>query len=315
MDISVVVPCYNAAPWVGETISSILAQTHPPTEVIAVNDGSTDGTRDVLARFGTQIRVIDRVNGGLGAARNTGAVAARAEWLAFLDADDLYVPDALSTYHGLHEAFPEARVLFADFVEFEEDGRILPSGSHYLRDIGEIAGQTRGDSFLLDPPAEVLIARNGAFTPSCLVLRRDRFIELGKFDECREHQGAEDLDLYFRLVPTEGVAFARRPVVRKRKHAANMSDNSDRMRAAGERALRRAEQLYREKHIELVPIVNRKYVGLLAGWARFDVESGRPGAVATSASLLRHAPLSLNAWWLLARATATQLFTARARTL
>src|SRR3954469_1740422 len=85
--VSVIIPCFNYEQWVGAAVRSALAQDWPAIEVIAVDDGSTDGTPEVLASFGDAIRVIRRPNGGLNAATSTGFEAATGELITFLDAD------------------------------------------------------------------------------------------------------------------------------------------------------------------------------------------------------------------------------------
>ena len=95
MKISVVIPCYNSARWVGEAVKSALAQTRSPDEIIVVDDGSSDDPASVLRPFGDRVRLVRRENGGLSAARNTGAAVASGEWLLFLDADDKLFLDAL----------------------------------------------------------------------------------------------------------------------------------------------------------------------------------------------------------------------------
>src|SRR5262245_10841561 len=106
MDIAVVIPCYNSARWVGEAVESVLSQIDAPAEVIVVNDGSTDESRTVLRQYEPRVRVLDRQNGGLSAARNTGARVTDSSWLAFLDADDVYEPDFVASVRGLHANFP-----------------------------------------------------------------------------------------------------------------------------------------------------------------------------------------------------------------
>ena len=308
IELSVIIPCYNAGAWVAETIRSVLAQSTPPLEIIAVNDGSTDATAEILSGFDGRVRVITQTNLGLGAARNAGARVARGEWLGFLDADDLYLPDALTRYGELHREFPEATVLFADFQEFDSAGtRFRPSASAYLADAGSIAAKSRNACLLFEPPVKVLIERNGAFTPSTLVVRKDVFFRAGQFDETR-YMGAEDLDLYFRLAPTESVGFMNHVVLRKRRHAANMGQDLTLMRAAAEWTLDRAETLYREKYRGLLSIVRRKKAGLLGGWVRADLEAGRPGALALSLRLVRCSPLEPQGWWLLVKTLARRPF-------
>lgn len=93
--VTVIIPCYNAEPFVGETIASVLAQTYPRVEIIVVDDGSTDGSWRVVQSFGEKITALHQANGGGCSARNAGAARARGEYLMFLDADDLLAPDAL----------------------------------------------------------------------------------------------------------------------------------------------------------------------------------------------------------------------------
>ncbi len=94
--ISVVIPAYNAAPYVARAIESVLAQTVRPTEVIVVDDASSDATAQVVERYGPPVRLLRRAaNGGPAAARNTGIAAAQGEWIALLDADDAWLPRKL----------------------------------------------------------------------------------------------------------------------------------------------------------------------------------------------------------------------------
>lgn len=93
--ISVIVPCYNAAAYVGAALESILAQQPAPLDIILIDDGSTDASPEIAAAYGQQLRYYRQHNQGIGAARNQGVRLARGEWLAFLDADDLWTPDSL----------------------------------------------------------------------------------------------------------------------------------------------------------------------------------------------------------------------------
>lgn len=91
--VTVAIPCYNYAAYVGEAIESALGQTHPRIEVVVVDDGSTDDSATVVGEFGDRARLIRQANAGLSAARNRSAVAARGEYVVFLDADDILRPD------------------------------------------------------------------------------------------------------------------------------------------------------------------------------------------------------------------------------
>src|SRR6476661_4776701 len=91
--VSILIPNFNHAPYLGDAIGSVLAQSYDNVEVIVIDDGSTDASRAVAARFGNRIRYIWQENRGLSAARNRGIRAATGEYIGLLDADDLYEPD------------------------------------------------------------------------------------------------------------------------------------------------------------------------------------------------------------------------------
>ncbi len=95
--VSVVIPCYNASPFLRETLDSALNQTHPPLEVIVVDDGSTDDSATIAKSYGPPVRVIRQENQGESVARNRGIDEAQGEWIAFLDADDRWEADKLRT--------------------------------------------------------------------------------------------------------------------------------------------------------------------------------------------------------------------------
>jgi glycosyltransferase involved in cell wall biosynthesis len=101
MSISVVIPAYNAARYIGRALDSVLAQTHKPDEIIVVDDGSTDDTAGIVETYSSQVRLIRRENAGASVARNTGINAAKSEWIAFLDGDDEWLPEKLQSQSQL----------------------------------------------------------------------------------------------------------------------------------------------------------------------------------------------------------------------
>jgi glycosyltransferase involved in cell wall biosynthesis len=94
-DVSVVIPCYNGASFLKQTLESALQQTIPPVEILVVDDGSTDNSAEIAAEFGSPVRVVRQENRGESVARNRGIDEARGDWVAFLDADDLWAPTKL----------------------------------------------------------------------------------------------------------------------------------------------------------------------------------------------------------------------------
>jgi hypothetical protein len=123
--VSVVIPAFNQERWIDAAIESVLAQRHPAFEVVVVDDGSTDGTRARLERFGPQVRVLGQGNRGASAARNAGVRAARGELIAFCDADDVQHPERLAVTTAVLEQMPDVAFVASDFSELS--GQIVTS--------------------------------------------------------------------------------------------------------------------------------------------------------------------------------------------
>lgn len=138
--VSVVIPCFNAARYISETIASVRAQVPSPHyhlhEIIVVDDGSTDGSADVVRSVDADVRIVAQVNSGISEARNAGLREATGAWIAFLDADDIWPADSLSTRAALLDTHSDVAVV-AGFVEqfvspdVSDDARqriVLPDG-------------------------------------------------------------------------------------------------------------------------------------------------------------------------------------------
>lgn len=123
--VSVLIPTFNRAYILGKTIESVLAQTYQPLEIIIVDDGSTDDTRTLIESFGTRVRYIYQENTGLAAARNMGLAAARGEFIAFQDSDDLWLPWKLQAQVALMQRFPELALIWTDMKAVSSDGVVI----------------------------------------------------------------------------------------------------------------------------------------------------------------------------------------------
>jgi glycosyltransferase involved in cell wall biosynthesis len=132
---SVVIPAYNAEAFLARAIDSVLAQTWPAEEIIVVDDGSSDASAEVAARYGGPVRVLRQANAGVSAARNTGAGAATGDWLAFLDADDWYYPDRLQWHAEWIAQDGKLDFLTGDYDYRRPDGSRI-SGSMELHAAG-----------------------------------------------------------------------------------------------------------------------------------------------------------------------------------
>src|SRR5262245_15244646 len=112
--VSVILPAHNGGRWLRESLDSVLGQTAPPDEVIVIDDGSRDRTPDLLRSYGDRITVRRQPQQGIGAARNAGIALARGELLAFIDQDDVWLPDKLARQLRHAGREPDAAVLYAD---------------------------------------------------------------------------------------------------------------------------------------------------------------------------------------------------------
>jgi len=120
--VSIIIPCHNAAPWLAETLESALGQTWPEKEIILIEDGSTDGSREIARSFETRgVRVLLQPNHGASAARNAGLAAAHGDYVQFLDADDLLAPDKIAVQMQRLTTTPPRYIASGAWTRFERD--------------------------------------------------------------------------------------------------------------------------------------------------------------------------------------------------
>ncbi len=224
--VSAIIPAYNYARYLPEAIASVLAQTHANLEVIVVDDGSTDETREVVARFtDPRVRYVWQQNAGLSAARNTGIREARFPFVAFLDADDLWLPAHLAeALAEFSQREPEFAVVACGSVRMDQDGVDLPTRLPAWKSAQEI------------PVAEIVTRTR--FMPSSAVARRAAFDSCGGFDTSL--RSSEDRDMWIRLGERYRIACRSSATVRVRKHPHNMSKHADRMRQSMHTVITRA---------------------------------------------------------------------------
>ncbi len=122
--VSCVIPCYNAAPYLRETLDSVLKQSCPPQEILLVDDGSTDASAAIAASYGPRVRVIRQANRGESVARNRGIDQARGPWVALLDADDRWEADKLAKQWSAATASRDVVCVYTDAYAFDGSGRL-----------------------------------------------------------------------------------------------------------------------------------------------------------------------------------------------
>lgn len=196
--VSVIVPAYDDGRWIGEALESILRQTRRADEVIVVDDGSTDDTAAVVARYGPPVRYERQTHAGAGAARNRGVEMAQGDYLAFLDADDLWMDDKLERQLAALAAEPGLDALFGHIQQFESAEPGCPNARH-VRFVGEVLP---------------------GFVPDTLLIRAEAFRRIGPL---REGLSVGEFLPWFASAVDRGLSFRMAPdvVARRRVHTGN----------------------------------------------------------------------------------------------
>ena len=213
--MSVIIPAYNAACYVERTLASVLSQTHQNLEVLVVDDGSQDETPAIVrcwAERDPRVRLIQQANGGVAIARNTGIAQAQGEFIAPVDADDIWYAENLELQvKRLLEAGPQAGVCYGWSVDIDEHDQ--PNG-------GFRAATIEG------PVYRSMLCHNFLGNASSTVIRRSALEEIGGYDASlkqRQAQGCEDWDLYLRLAEKYEYCVAPAFLIGYRKTDAAMS--------------------------------------------------------------------------------------------
>lgn len=211
--VSVVIPAYNAARFVGEAIDSVLQQSFPNFEVIVVDDGSTDDTPSVLASYGNRVRVLRQENQGLSAARNAGIALARGKYVAFLDADDVWLGRKLELQVEALADNPQAALIHTGAVKWDV-------GSGAESPFANDANLYQGLCFnaLID---------HCSICVSSVMVRRNALKEKGAFNPDIRRPTTQDYDLWLRLAIESEFAYVDAPLVKYRVHESNASSGKE----------------------------------------------------------------------------------------
>ena len=220
--ISVIIPAYNSGLFLAEAIESVLTQQNVDVEAIVVNDGSTDNTLEIASGFGERIEVITQKNSGVAASRNIGAARAKGEYLAFLDADDIWLPDKLALQiQKIQSGFP---VVYSNRYNFGQIGDLPLIQS----DIMEL------------PEGNIwkLLLSGNMITTSSIVIKKEIFEEFDGFNS--ELPSCEDWDLWLRCAEKYPIGCCPEPLVKYRVHPGGISRNYVRMNKMRQLVIQRA---------------------------------------------------------------------------
>ncbi len=214
---SVIIPLYNKEKDVAKTLESLLCQDFNEFEVIIINDGSTDGSVEVVKRYqDNRIEIYHTENRGLPAARNLGVHYAQYEYLTFLDADDLWQPNHLTTLKQLINTFPDQSWFATTYSTIIKGGTEFPSILYKKWPVG---WQGLIDNFFL-------LNRTQWLTHICCIcVKKSLFIKLGGFDEEMDYE--EDIDFYIRLALQVPLAYKNTITLRYNTQGSNRISDSN----------------------------------------------------------------------------------------
>lgn len=264
LTVAVIVPCFNSAKYLKQTIDSVLLQGFANLEVIAIDDGSTDGTREVLATFGNQIRVFthpENHNCGQSATTNLGIEKTAAEIIAFIDADDIWFPGKLARQVDVLRRHVGIGVVYTGAVAIGPDDQPL-YGFPAARNSGE------------DSPKQMLLDCH-IQSPSQVAIRRSCLVRVGGFDQTLV---PADHDMWLRLIEVTRFHFIDEPLVGYRKHPAQLSSVRERkMWKDGFRVLAKAQARYPYSG----KVLRRRRAVLHYRLARYDTYMSKYGRAMT----------------------------------
>jgi len=214
--ISAVIPAYNSAAFIGEAISSIRSQTHPVDEIIVVDDGSEDNTGEVTRQAGRDIRYIRQDNAGPSSARNRGIASASGDLIAFLDADDLWVPDRIERQLDVIRHNPEIVLVAGDMAEIDVQGRIIvPTvlGKHSMLALfRELGGSPI-------PNALALLMKINFIPTGSVLVSKSVLLATGSFNTGIRY--GEDLELWGRIAASHAISCLPDVLMLRRQHGNN----------------------------------------------------------------------------------------------
>jgi glycosyltransferase involved in cell wall biosynthesis len=256
--VSVVCPAYNCGRFIKPALESVFLQSYRPIEVIVVDDGSTDSTPELLKSY-REVSYLRQVNRGPSSARNIGIRAARGVYVAFLDLDDLWTPEKLSSQVAILESCPEAGLCFADM-------RLFSSGGGEELTMFQKYGLTAeyfGHEWVVDRVVAKLVTMN--FIPtSSVVARKSALTHVGGFDE--QFRKSEDWDLWLRMALRYPIIYSPKLVTLKRVHEVNTSRDSEGMNVASlqilEKLKRDHQDLLDKLGVDIITVLRDSYRNL-----------------------------------------------------
>lgn len=246
--ISVIIPVYNAMAFLPEALNSVLTQTFTDFEAIIVNDGSQDNIVEWAKTLSdARVKLISQENQGVSQARNAGILSSRGDYIAFLDADDIWEPEKLASQIVAFKESPELGLVDTWIAFVDEQNNVLFSA---------------GQSYQAGNVLRKILEGNLVMCGSSPVIRRQCFETAGLFDG--ELQIGEDWHMWVRIAAHYPFQVLKKPLVRYRRHSSNATDKHEQMLVGLSAAI---EKIYRLFPSDLTPIKKKAYGRLFLYYA------------------------------------------------
>jgi teichuronic acid biosynthesis glycosyltransferase TuaG len=213
--VSVIIPVHNHEQFIGETIESVINQSYPHIQTIVVDDGSTDGTRNVLEMYRGRIEVIRQMNAGVVAARNTGINNATGNYVCVLDCDDLFLPKKVELQLAVFRNKPDVGLVHTGATVERKNNSEWTTWYTYIP-----------VDFLTREACIGALVRSNFIVCSTVMIKRDLFPHVGLFDDTYRYNG-EDYDMWLRLLTCCNFGSVPQALLKYRWHGGNMSQHQD----------------------------------------------------------------------------------------
>jgi glycosyltransferase involved in cell wall biosynthesis len=225
IEISVVVPVYNRKDYLKESLDSILQQSYPPSEIVIVDDGSTDNLLEIINSYKERVKSLRIENSGAGNARRIGTEATSCPWIAFCDSDDIWLPNHLERKVQLLSEYPDTNFLFSDMLPFGPTA--LPNRTYFSDALPcwwENLGKQDQHGFinLSNSPYQAFLSFNPVATPTIL-MTRELYDQVGGINPKYSRMPAEDADLTRKAIAVGNICCDTKVTAKQRRHEQNMS--------------------------------------------------------------------------------------------
>ncbi|MGJ3239473.1 MAG: glycosyltransferase family 2 protein [Anaerolineae bacterium] len=214
--VSIVIPAYNSARFIAQTLDACLAQTYPHLEIIVVDDGSSDDTRAIVRAYGAPVHLIEQVNQGPAIARNTGIASAQGAYIQFCDSDDLLHPHKIARGMALLQAQPQLVLVFNKMAQIDADGQPVPESATFPPDLFF----DTGDLF-----CQILAFNGSPLQTSTLLVRKASLLAVGAYRADPDQRCAEDWDMLLRLADRYEMRGLPEVLTYYRQYAGTLSDD------------------------------------------------------------------------------------------